>query len=169
MDVQRSTILTWFGWPLLVLGALLVVFPPVDTIAASWPLQVGVVEWRYSFEWVLSGLLLTLLIGDALVCAVAIGFAQRISLRIMSLLNPAVAVILVIMTVDFCLNALQVRGTVERGAGLGSFYLGAMRVVGKFLCSAILLVWFGVMARRAAIQLELDAPKESEPHPLVSI
>jgi hypothetical protein len=60
-----------FAWPAYCVAVLLVVTPLVDLVANVWPPRLSAVEWRFGTFGLLSGFLLTPLLGMVLATAAA--------------------------------------------------------------------------------------------------
>lgn len=168
MNERSSGAFESLASPLYVLALLLVVTPLVDVLANVWPLRFGEVGWRYGTVGVSSGYLLTPLLGLGLAGLLAITRRQRTVLRLLVWVCLVTAVVLVIATIDFALDAMQLRHTVPVTPPLArwSFDVGAVKAIFKHLTAAVALAWLGLATRRAVRALAAEDVHHAAP-PLV--
>jgi len=166
MDEHRSSAIESLAGPLYLLALLLIATPLVDFFANTWPLRLGDTGWRYGAMGLLSGFVLTPLLGIALACLVAITLKQRTLLRVLVVVCLLSAAVLLVAAIDFGLDAMQIRGTVPATppAARWSFDVGAAKALFKHTLGVLALVWFGLAARRA---MPARGTKDSTP-PLVA-
>jgi hypothetical protein len=99
--------------PLYFVALLLVATPLMDFVTSILPLRTGDIEWRFASVGLLSGFLLTPLLGVALAMAVAHIATHRRFQRVMAVLNLAIAAIFVVLLLFFLLDIFQLRSAVE--------------------------------------------------------
>lgn len=137
-----------------LLAALLVLFPVFDVVAAAWPIRLGMVNWRYGTVGLFSRVLVTPLLGLLLACGVAVALDQMRVLRVLAVLNGAVAVALLVVITLFMLDAVQLRAQAAEAlrGGLDAASVIALTKYGlSFLVSAALAVG-GWQASRSAVK-----------------
>lgn len=110
-ESQRGRLETVAG-PIGFVALLLVAVPVFDLFANVWPLRPTNLHWRFGTSGLLSGFLLTPLLGMALLTAVAAVQSRRGTLLTLTLANAAGALILLLLVPLFTLDFLQLRGTV---------------------------------------------------------
>jgi hypothetical protein len=98
--------------PIGFVALLLVAVPVFDLFANVWPLRPGSLHWRFGTSGLLSGFLLTPLLGLALLTVVAAFRARRATLLALTLANGLGALLLFALVPLFILDFLQLRGTV---------------------------------------------------------
>jgi hypothetical protein len=150
--------------PIGLVALLLVVVPVFDLFANVWPLRPTSLHWRFGTSGLLSGFLLTPLLGMALLTAVAAVNGRRGSLLALTMASAAGALILTALVPLFALDFLQLRGTVPP-AEKALFDASGVKAVVKHAASALALavlavgnfrLWRAAYARRRA-----DAPNRS--------
>ena len=134
-------------------SALLLAVPFIDLGTNVWPIRAGDIAWRYGTVGLLSGFLLTPLLGLCIAAVVAAGLAQHRALRALGILSALGAAALLGVTVLFTLDTIQFRVQVP-SEGRASYQIGALRAWGKNLVVVAALVWLAVGASRAARALE---------------
>ena len=135
--------------PAYFVAALLVILPVLDFLTNVWPLQPGQAVWRYGSAGLLSGFVLTPLLGVLVALALAAASEHARALGVLAVLSIVVAVGFVLVAGVFVLDALQVRASVPPQRR-PQFEIGIWRAVVKYLVVSIALVWLGIGARRAA-------------------
>ena len=170
MNGHRSGDLESLANPSYLLALLLVVTPLVDLIANVWPIRLGDVGWRYGAVGVASGYVITPLLGIALACFIGVALRQRVVLRALVGVCLAVAVVLVIASIDFVMDAMQLRHTVPATTPLArwSFDVGAAKALFKHLSGAVALVWLGLGTRRALRSISSVNGERASTPPLVA-
>lgn len=149
---QRSPALRALVTPAHAVAVLLVVFPLIDLVVNVWPPRIGELRWRYGTTGLLSGFLLTSLLG-LLVMAVTANIAgQRRLLRVLGWVGWIGGLVLLAAIALFSLDVLQLRSAVPPAAK-GVFAIGAVKAAVKLVIMAGWLVLFGRGALRAARSL----------------
>ena len=139
------------GRAFYLVAALLVVTPVMDVLTNVWPLTFGDLRWRYGAVGLLSGFLLTSLLGMALAVLTAVALRHRRVLAVLFALNVAAAVVLLAVTGLFGLDVLQVRVTVPV-ASRDLFDVGAVKALFKHGTLVASFAALGVGARSSMSQ-----------------
>lgn len=135
--------------PLYFIAALLIVTPLMDFATSVLPLRVSSIEWRFATVGLMSGFLLTPLLGIVIVIALA-AYADHLRfLRLLSVLNGTVAVLFVILLILFALDVIQLRSVVQEQAK-GAFQTAAAKAVVKHATFIVALGWLSVRGFRAS-------------------
>jgi hypothetical protein len=131
--------------PLYLVAILLIVTPLVDIMAQVWPLHLGAMGWRYSVTGLAANYVLTPVMGLAFACLIAATREHRRALGILAVVCAAGALLLLIASVDFTLDAMQVQYTATRTPEeLSNFQVGAAKAILKHLTSAAALAWLAL-------------------------
>jgi hypothetical protein len=153
--------------PAYAVALLFVIFPILDTIAQVWPLGLDSPSWRYGAiglgaNYLISGIFGML--GLALVAAVR---QHRRILMGVTFVNALGALLLLVAVLSFMLDAFQVRAGVPRDnpKTLWVFDVGAAKAAFKYLVSAGLLAWMGLMGWKAVGTIARPAPEADEEAP----
>ena len=135
--------------PMYFIAALLIATPVMDFATSVLPLRLGSLEWRFASVGLLSGFLLTPLLGLVIALAVA-AYADHMGfVRVLSILSGAVAVIFIIVLVLFLLDIVQLRSAVQDQAR-AAFKSAAMKAVIKHVCFIAALGWLAIRGFRAS-------------------
>ncbi|NJD19649.1 MAG: hypothetical protein FIA95_10265 [Gemmatimonadetes bacterium] len=102
--------------PAYLLAAILIVFPAIEVVAAIWPARFGDITWRVTSVNVLSGAVLLPLLGLFLAHALSIFLEQWRVVKVLSWINVALAVILVLGLGVYALDASGLRAETPRTA-----------------------------------------------------
>lgn len=134
--------------PLYAIALLMLVIPATDFVSNVWPLNPGDFRWRFGMVGLLSGFLLTPLLGLLLAAVVAAITEDVRMLRAVSAVAGAGALILVLFVGLFTLDVLQFRPEVP-AERLGSFDFANVRSMVKHLIVAATLGWMSLTSWRA--------------------
>lgn len=137
------------AWPTYAVALFLIAMPLMDFVANVWPPAPGLATWRYASAGILSGFLMTPMVGVVMAFAAASVLDQRRSLKVFGILAAVVAVILIAAALLFVLDVLQVRATLEEEERTRILIGGAMALV-KYLVAAGCLVWLSLAGIRAS-------------------
>lgn len=137
------------AWPVYVVALTLIVLPLVDLVANVWPFAPAEAAWRYGALGLLSGFLLTPLLGLLMAVLMAAHEGHPIMLRISAWVSLAAAAACLACVLLFALDVLQVRSSVPPEART-TFDIGAAKAELKYLAVAVALVWLWIGGRRAA-------------------
>jgi hypothetical protein len=138
-----------FAWPAYCVAVLLVVTPLVDLVANVWPPRLSAVEWRFGTFGLLSGFLLTPLLGMVLATAAAALLEHRGAQRVFALLDLTGAALLMIVVVMLSLDWLQMRASIDP-ATRPAIDIGSVKSIGKHFGVTIALAWLGGVGWRAS-------------------
>lgn len=140
---------------LYVVAIMLIVIPLSDALPALWPLHPGAADWRFAVVGLLSGALMTPLLGSFLVLAAAALLDHRRVLAVGAWLLFALVVVLAGVAVLFALDFLEVRTRIlerARPAALGA----AAKAVWKLGVGGAVSLVLALSARRMARRLAHD-------------
>jgi hypothetical protein len=149
MAKSESEMLNRLAWPIYFVVLLLIALPVLDYATNMWPIRLGDVDWRYGAVGLLSAYLLTPLVGIVLLLGVAIGLQHRRIVRILSVVNIVVALLIAFAVVFYALDMLQLRGGVPDEAR-PRFDVGAAKATVKHVAVAMGLAWLGFVGARAS-------------------
>ncbi len=136
-------------WPAYLIGTLLVFVSLLDGAASVWPLLFSDVGWRYGSYGLLSGYLLTPLLGAFLITLTAALQGSRRTQRVIGVINMVAAVLLLIAFVAFLLDVFQVRAGVQEDSR-GVFDFGVFKAALKHVLTLIVLGMMGLGSFRGA-------------------
>lgn len=131
----------------VAVATMVLVFFLVDSVVALWPIQPGLLQWRYSAGGFISGSLVTVTFALLVYAAVAADAGPRIR-RVMGSVLMAGALFLLATTGLFVLDALQLRPTVLPEMKT-SFDATTVRGIFKLLSGAAVWTLLGVIAFRS--------------------
>ncbi|MEO8448385.1 MAG: hypothetical protein ABI647_01270 [Gemmatimonadota bacterium] len=142
---RRLTGLTGAGY---FVAFLLVALSLFDFALTLWPFQPSDPSWRYGSMGLLSGFLLTPMLGSLLATFIA-GFAgHNRTFKTLGILNAIGALILLILLISFALDSIQVRRETSPEAR-EVFVTGAAKAAMKHLTGIIAFGWLGIATLRA--------------------
>lgn len=124
------------------LAVVLFLFPAIDLVANLWPLAPGRVNWRYGAYMLLSGFVLTMLLGVALALLIGRGSRHRGIVRVVGVLSALAGAVLLAAAIAFTLDALQLRAGVT-GDARTQFGIGVLKALVKNTAAAIGFLWMG--------------------------
>jgi len=136
--------------PLYFVAFLLVATPVMDFVTSIIPLRTSDIEWRFASVGLLSGFLLTPLLGLALAIGVAHIAMHRRFQRVLAVLNLTVTAFFVVLSLFFLLDIFQLRSAVEPEAA-EAFASAASKAVIKhasFIVALGMLGWGGFRVSR---------------------
>jgi hypothetical protein len=136
-------------WPGYAIALLLIAFPLADLVTNIWPLRPGAVEWRFGTVGLLSGFILTPLLGIVGVIAVAAALGHRGVLRLVAVVSLGLAAATVATLGLFALDWLQMRSTVEAEVRQG-LDIGSIKAALKHGLTVITLGWLGLVGWRVS-------------------
>jgi hypothetical protein len=150
-----------------LLATLLVVLPLLDLLANIWPWSPGEVSWRYGSFTLLSGFLLTPLMGLALAVGVAVAAGDPRVARILGAVGLASAILLLAGAVIFALDVVSIGATVPPEAST-TFTIGAGKALLKCTVMAAALAWIGAMGwASGGRSWDLADPRRSDESPVI--
>ena len=138
--------------PAYGVAMLFVALPIVDTLSQVLPPAPGNAGWRYGLVGLGSNYLVSVLFGMLLWSYLAGVRLQRRTLRVLAVVNGAVAVLMVVAAMGFLLDAAQVRASLPKDnfRSLRMFDIGAAKAVFKYAVGAPVLGWIALASWRAA-------------------
>jgi chromate transport protein ChrA len=157
-----SETLRIFAWPAYLVAFLFMVTPLVDFVANVWPLHFGDLQWRYGTSGLLSGFLLTPLLGSILATGLAAALGHHRLLRTVAVLDLVAAVLLLAVALSFVLDAVQYRRNVPAEA-VATFDLGTVKSFGKHVAVAVVLAWLGRAGLKAPRPRKQYRPPDKTP------
>jgi hypothetical protein len=137
------------GAPAYLLGVVLLLFPLLDAVLATWPPRAGSVEWRFGALGFLSRALITPLLGLVIVYAVALLLEHRFVQRVVAIGSGVLASVAGIAIVLLALDALQLRGRVG-GDAANAFDASWLIALAKYGTAALLWTVLAFSAWRAS-------------------
>ena len=140
--------------PLYFVALLLVATPSLDFITSVLPLRPGNIEWRFATVGLLSGFVLTPLLGIILAILTAAWAEHMKFQRIVAIVNAALTVVFAVVIVLFLLDIVQLRGVVQAEAK-PAFEGAAFKAVLKHVSFVIATGWLalrGFQASRWSVQ-----------------
>lgn len=127
---------------------LFVLIPAVDMATNAWPLRLDEVGWRFGTAGLLSGFLLTPLLGVVLAVAGALVMGHARTVVVLGVLSALGGAALIGIAAIFALDALQLQPEVSP-EGQFSYRVGAIRAWAKTGGVALALIWLAIAAFRA--------------------
>lgn len=152
--------------PLYVCFLITMAVPLVDFVGNVYPFQLSSLGWRYGAEGLLSSFTLMPLMALALFTAVAAIADNRRTLRILAIVALAAGSLLVVLSLSFVLDAVQLRRQAPADS-LPLFDLGVIKALAKHLITLVGLVWIGLSGLGASQKTE-TAGKSREAAPLIT-
>jgi hypothetical protein len=135
--------------PLYFIAVLLIATPMMDFATSVLPLRLESIEWRFATVGLLSGFLLTPLLGILIAIALA-AYADHLRfLRVLSIVNGVGAVLFVALLIFFALDVIQLRSVVQEQAK-AQFQAAAVKAVVKHATFILALGWLSVRGYRAS-------------------
>lgn len=147
MSQRRSEIIETLAGPLYLIAFLLIATPVLDFVSGVLPLRIDNIEWRFATVGLLSGFLLTPVLGIVLAILVAASSGHDLMQRIAGFLVIAVAVVFAIVLVFFLLDIVQLRSAVQEEAR-SQFEGAAWKAVAKHLLFIVVMGWLGMRMLR---------------------
>ncbi len=144
MSKQSSVVGTAYA-----MACVLVFFPLADLGTNLWPWKVGAPTWRYGSYGLLSGYVLTALLGLALALATAILARHNRMARGLAVLSGLLGVVFLASTAVYGLDAIQVHAGAPAGART-QFAIGTAKALFKNVFSMMVLFWFARAGWRAS-------------------
>jgi hypothetical protein len=150
-----------------LVAAIMILFPIVDLGANLWPFRPTELNWRYGTYGVMSGYLLTVVLGFGLVVAVGVLAMHRGWVRLLGGLSAVGGVLLLVFAAVYVLDALQIRATLS-GDALGQFHIGTVKTLFKNGISGLALIWIAWAGWRGSAAAKGGTQKRTKEKPLVS-
>jgi cytochrome bd-type quinol oxidase subunit 2 len=141
--------------PLYFLAVLLIVNPAIDFVAGVQPLSFDNLQWRFGAVGLLSGFILTPLLGIVLAIGVAHYAEHYVVQRILAVLNVLTALGFLMLLVLFVLDVLQLKNLVQPEAE-AQFASAAWKAILKHGLFVVVTGWLGVAGFRLAKQERVE-------------
>ena len=144
--------------PAYLVAFLLVATPAMDFVTSIVPMRLGDIEWRFASVGLLSGFLLTPLLGIMAAMWVAAIAGHGTLQRAIAIANMVVGGLFALLLVFFLLDVLQLRGVVQPEAK-SAFESAASKAVVKhatFVFTMLYLGWRGLRVAKATVK---EAPR----------
>jgi hypothetical protein len=133
--------------PAYCVAALLVITPLGDFLSGVWPWRLGAVDWRFASSGLLSGFLLTPLLGALIAISVAAARGSERALRIFGIATLALSVVCLLVMLLFILDAVQVNSAVP-AQQRRAFYDASIKALLKYVMACVASCWLGRSAYR---------------------
>ena len=148
--------------PLYFVAIVLVAIPGLDFLLSVPALNLSSVQWRFAAVGLLSGFTLTPILGISLGLVIASILKHYGVQRALVILCLTIGVLLLVMSVAFVFDALQLRVQIPAD-GRAAFNSAWRRAILKHVLSAIALLYLGWGARR---MIQPRASKQGGPKPV---
>lgn len=133
--------------PAYFVAALLVVTPLGDFLSGVWPWRLGAVDWRFASSGLLSGFLLTPLLGALIAIGMATARGNEKLLRILGTATLSFAGVCLLVLLAFILDAVQISGAVP-AQQRRAFYDASIKALLKYAMACGASYWLGMRAYR---------------------
>jgi hypothetical protein len=133
--------------PAYVVAALLVVTPLGDYASGVWPWRVAALDWRFASSGLLSGFLLTPLLGALIAIGVAAARGSERLLRILGIATLAAGSICVVILLAFILDAVQLNSNIPEQQRR-AFVDATVKAFLKYVMACTASCWLGIRAYR---------------------
>ena len=120
---------------------LLFLAPLMDFVMNVWPLQLDKVNWRYGAFGLAGGFLLTPLLGLVMLMVASILFENRRVLSFTAVLSSIVALGLILLSMAFILDSVQMRRRDVPETRRGSSTQGVLKALVKDVTGAVCAAW----------------------------
>ena len=156
MLTTKESISTYVAGAAYGIAALLFVFPLLDAIVATVPMQPAEVSWRYAAFVRISRALLPSLLGGLLALSFALFLEQQRVVRGIAIASAAWAAVLVALVLLFLASARDVRaGTLA--SDTISFDVLTSVAVAKYIATALISLSLAAPAWMAARRIRHEA------------
>lgn len=142
-----------FAGALAFVGIICIAYPLADLVLNTWPLVPSDLAWRYQFVGLMSQLLITPLIGVAFLAGAGILHQGGPFLRMGGVLSLVTGGLVVLLTVVFFLDGLQLRSMIGPDE-LSVFQLSTLRAVVKNVITALGFLYVGYGAVKASAAMK---------------
>ncbi len=167
MALSTHDILTRLRWPIYFIAIGLALIPLADFALSILPLDPGNLRWRWSALGLLSGFFFTPLFAIILVAFVAAELEDRLTLRVIAILNLLVVIALLGLTALYGLDIIQLRADLPENDRL-PFYMSTVRALTKYVFGIIACLWLGIAAFRTSRAERTKPGRRGDVAPLVS-
>ena len=139
--------LTSLAAPAYCVAALLIITPLGDFLSGVWPWRLGAVDWRFASSGLLSGFLLTPLLGALIAIGVAAARGSERPLRIFGIATLALSAFCALVLLLFILDAIQISSQVP-AQQRRAFYDASLKAFLKYVMAFVASFWLGRSAYR---------------------
>jgi hypothetical protein len=146
-DPKTSDRLEILVAPAYAVAALLVLTPTGDFMSGVWPWRPGALDWRFASSGLLSGFLLTPLLGVLIAVTVAAARGHDRVLRTLGLMTLIAATIWLLILAAFILDAVQLHASIPE-AQRRSFLDASIKAFIKYVLSCSVAFLLGIRAWR---------------------
>lgn len=152
MSKRSTDAAPYLTGPAYAVAALFVLSPLADVLTSVWPLLLGNPQWRYGAVGLGANYLISAVFGALGLTAIAAVRGHTRFLKVLAILDLVCALVLLIATFGFALDALQMRASVPKDnpRTVYMFDAGAAKAALKYLFGAVVLVSLALASRRAA-------------------
>lgn len=133
--------------PAYCVAALLVITPLGDFLSGVWPWRLGAVDWRFASSGLLSGFLLTPLLGALIAIGIAAARGSERLLRIFGIATLALSGVCFLVLLLFILDTVQVSSAVP-AQQRRAFYDASIKAFLKYVMALVASFWLGRTAFR---------------------
>jgi hypothetical protein len=133
--------------PAYCVAALLVVTPLGDFVSGVWPWRISALDWRFASSGLLSGFLLTPLLGALVAIAVAASRGSERTLRVLGIATLAAGGVCLVVFLAFVLDAVQLNASIPEQQRR-AFMDASIKAMVKYLMACAACYWLGVTAYR---------------------
>ena len=133
--------------PAYCVAALLVVTPLGDFASGVWPWRATALDWRFASSGLLSGFLLTPLLGALIAISVAAARGSSRLLRLFGIVTLGAGAICAVVLMGFMLDAVQLRSSIP-AEQRRSFMDASVKAFLKYVMASAASCWLGVRAYR---------------------
>jgi hypothetical protein len=138
-----------FIGPAYLIALLLVVTPAIDFLSGIQPIAFANLQWRFGAVGLMSGFLLTPLLGMAIAIGVASYADHGVVQRILAVLNLTICGVFVAILVMFVLDVTQLNSAVQ-GESVAQFRSAAWKALVKHFAFIVATGWLGGAGLRAS-------------------
>ncbi len=154
MNSTSSNSLRKLRLPAYLAAAFLFAYPAIDTLIPALPVHLGLPQWRYTLVLSMAGTIINPVLAMLIVLGVAIASEDRVSTIIISSVSAVAALLLIVGTGMFGLDAIQLRSAVPPAAGSRYVVMSLwvfIRIASAMVTTVIIsVVALGTVRRQAA-------------------
>jgi hypothetical protein len=150
--------------PLYFIAALFIATPLMDFAGTVWPLRLGNVQWRFGALGLLSGFLLTPMLGVILASIAASSLGHRRTLRVIGMLSAALSVVILLVIAAFTLDTLQLKASVP-AENQRAFVAAGGKAMLKYITSLVGFLWLGLGIMKAGKDTPTQSPEQVKKKP----
>jgi hypothetical protein len=133
--------------PMYCVAALLIVTPLGDFLSGVWPWRPTALDWRFASSGLLSGFLLTPLLGALIAIAVAAMLGNDRLLRVFGIITLVAGAACVVILGAFLLDVVQLKASIPEQQQR-PFLDASIKAFLKYVMASASSIWLGVRAYR---------------------